>query len=374
MRAMTKRDRTQTHPLRPLGLMILAVTAVVVAVWLMLPARDTRRDQLASVERWTYQLQGFAREIIKARRSDADMLVIDYAIDAGEGMRPLTRAEVDALKRKPDGGRRLVIAYFSIGEAEEYRPYWQDSWRDSPPDWIIAESCRWPKNHLVRFWDRGWSDIVFGGPSSYLAAIQAAGFDGVYLDRVDVYADISDRFPQARGNMIGFVEALAAVARGRDPGFLVIVQNAEELLEDAHYRAVIDAVAKEDLIHGVAETGKRNPADMISGSVELLDSLQDEGKPIFAVEYLTDREQLARTQAELARYGYVGVFPPRALDGSNPFNAGDAKPGDSAPTSESEPEPGTPEYAEAKCDGVWKRAQSEPAATPAAPEPSAAMQ
>ncbi len=335
--------------------MVVAVTAAIVMLWLVMPSEPTRSEALAQVSRWTYQLQDFASTMQRVARSDSDMLVIDYAIDDGDGLKPLKRETVEALKRKPDGSRRLVIAYFSVGEAEEYRPYWRVDWNSSPPDWIIAENCRWPKNHLVKFWDKGWRDIIFAGETAYLKAIQDAGFDGVYLDRVDVYADIADRFPEARQRMISFVKDLAAIARARDPDFLVVVQNAEELLDDASYRHVISAVAKEDLLHGVNETGKRNPPAMIEGSTRLLDQLRDDGKPVFAVEYLTNAEAIAHASSELSELDYIGVFPPRALDGSDPvkakINSSEAAASDQPVT----PETGTPEYASARCDGVWKR-------------------
>ena len=50
--------------------------------------------------------------------------------------------------------------------------------------------------------------------------------------------------------MIAFVQALAARARALKPGFLIVPQNAEELLTDQAYRAVIDGLGKEDLLFG----------------------------------------------------------------------------------------------------------------------------
>lgn len=354
---MIPSDRNKPHPFRPLGLLILSVTAAAVALWLVRLPGDSRRARLALVEHWTYQLQDFAAAMGRVTRSDSDMLVIDYAVDSGDGLKPLTRAKVDKLKRKPDGGRRLVIAYFSIGEAEEYRPYWHAAWRDAPPDWIVAENCRWPKNYLVKFWDSGWRDIVFEGAHSYLEAIQDAGFDGVYLDRVDVYADIADRFPKSRQRMISFVKDLASSARARDPGFLVIVQNAEELLDDATYRAAIDGVAKEDLLYGVTDTGKRNPKSMVTETTRLLDTLKEDGKPVFAVEYLTSADAIAQAKSELEDLDYVGVFPSRALDGSDPAKVHASSSAAAEREEAEEPDTGTPEYAAANCDGVWKRAQ-----------------
>ena len=39
---------------------------------------------------------------------------------------PWQRPELDAIRRGQPG--RKVIAYVSIGEAEDYRPYWRKEW------------------------------------------------------------------------------------------------------------------------------------------------------------------------------------------------------------------------------------------------------
>lgn len=314
---------------------------------------------LTSVEKWTYQLQGLGTALDELARSDSDMLVIDYARNTDDGMQPLTREQVARLQRKPGGGRRLVIAYFSVGEAEEYRPYWQKAWREQPPEWIIAENCRWPRNHLVEFWNEGWRKIVFEAPQSYLARIQDAGFDGVYLDRVDVYADIEDRFPEARARMIAFVADLAATARSRQPNFLIIAQNAEELLEHPDYVKTIDAVAKEDLLFGLSGTSKRNDDATIAESKRLLDLSKQQGRPVFAVEYLDRKSAIESATAELRKFGYTPVFPTRALDGADPVRepvANSRAPAPVAPPiGNAAEEYGTPEYAERYCQGVWRK-------------------
>lgn len=312
---------------------------------------EPRPDSLlAGVTSWHYQLQSLDLDRLGA--STADLLVIDFSQSSGAGrpMRPLDASEVKRLKRKPDGGRRIVLAYLSIGEAEEYRYYWQPAWKAAPPDWIIAENCRWPRNHLVRFWDDAWKDIMIRGDGSYLARIEAAGFDGVYLDRIDVYADIEDRFPDARRHMIAFVEELDREARRRRPGFLIVAQNAEDLLDSASYRAALDGLAKEDLLFGLGGTGKRNSESDISWSRARIDEMKKSGKAVFAVEYLTDAESIAAARKELAAFGYLPTFPPRALDGSDPLAP--------RPDGDFAREYGTPEFTAVHCNGVWKKEQS----------------
>lgn len=115
--------------------------------------------------------------------SRCDLLLIDPTYNGS----PLTANEVNALKRKPQGGQRLVFAYLSIGEAENYRSYWQPSWTAQPPDWLVAQNPDWDGNFKVRYWQTDWQNILFGSPSSQLDRILAAGFNGAMLDVVDAY-------------------------------------------------------------------------------------------------------------------------------------------------------------------------------------------
>jgi len=100
---------------------------------------------------------------------------------------PFTAAEVAQLRNKSNGGKRLVICYMSIGEAEDYRYYWQDNWTSSKPEWMAAENPDWPGNYKVKYWDPQWQGILYKDQDSYLGKITAAGFDGVYLDIIDAF-------------------------------------------------------------------------------------------------------------------------------------------------------------------------------------------
>ena len=226
------------------------------------PPRD-RQQRLRAVSSWTYQLQRLDGDPLPAAATD--LLVIDYAHDGSEP-RELWPIEVAARARKSDGRRRPVLAYLSVGEAEDYRFYWDAAWDLRLPGWMLPATCRWPGNHAVHFWRREWKDLIYAGRFSYLRRIQDGGFDGVYLDRIDAYADVEAVNPRARNEMIALVRDLAATARRRDPRFIVVAQNAEELLEDRSYRAAIDAVAKEDLFLASAATASAIAADIASST------------------------------------------------------------------------------------------------------------
>ncbi|UII24756.1 endo alpha-1,4 polygalactosaminidase [Fulvivirga maritima] len=95
--------------------------------------------------------------------------------------------EIQQLKQKQNGGERLVICYMSIGEAEDYRYYWQPEWTVGSPDWIENENPDWEGNYKVKYWQPEWQAVIYGNDDSYLKKILDAGFDGVYLDIIDAF-------------------------------------------------------------------------------------------------------------------------------------------------------------------------------------------
>jgi cysteinyl-tRNA synthetase len=146
----------------------------------------------SQVREFAYQLQPAKsqnRQAFLSALADSqfDLVVMDYSFDGGQSGE-FTAPEITRLKSKLGG---KVIAYLSIGEAEDYRWYWQETWdadREGRPDagapgWLDAENPSWPGNYKVRYWKPEWQAIIF----AYLDKILAQGFDGIYLDLVDAY-------------------------------------------------------------------------------------------------------------------------------------------------------------------------------------------
>lgn len=122
------------------------------------------------------------------RQSGYDLLILDLFY----GDRALTAHEVRTLQQKPQGGRRLVYAYMSVGEAENYRSYWRPEWDRKKPSWLAERNEAWGSFH-VKYWRREWKNILYGTPDAYLDTILAAGFDGAFLDVVDGYQYFQQR-------------------------------------------------------------------------------------------------------------------------------------------------------------------------------------
>ncbi len=115
--------------------------------------------------------------------TDYDVIIMDLFFASTA----LTSNQVSGLKTKASGGKRLLIAYMSIGEAEDYRYYWKVEWAVNPPKWLKEENPDWPGNYKVEYWDKDWQDIIYGNKDSYIEKILAAGFDGAYLDIIDAF-------------------------------------------------------------------------------------------------------------------------------------------------------------------------------------------
>jgi len=98
-----------------------------------------------------------------------------------------TAEDLKILKKKKNGGNRLVISYMSIGEAEDYRFYWEEKWNSNHPDWLVEENPDWEGNFKVAYWNQDWKELIYKNEKAYLGKIINAGFDGVYLDIIDAY-------------------------------------------------------------------------------------------------------------------------------------------------------------------------------------------
>ncbi len=275
---------------------------------------EARQQALAGVTSWAIQLRYIDRD--RLAHAPVDLIVIDHARHPEDNVEhPFTSAEIEPLKMQPNGSRRLVLAYLSIGEAERYRAYWQPQW-DNPatkPRWLGAENPRWPGDYQVKFADPDWQAVIFGKSSSYLERIMAGGFDGIYLDRVDAFQDVETTMPGAEDAMVGFVSRLADQARRIDPKFLIVMQNAEELTRHRSILARIDAVAKEDLVFGTGNSEELNPTTMVDDSVQNLRRAKRAGLKVFALEYVSEAGKVAKARELAQREGFLIHFTERLL-------------------------------------------------------------
>ena len=231
-------------------------------------------------------------------------IVIDESFDGSPDER-WSRAELRAFKSKG----AAVLCYFSIGEAETYRAYWQRTWKKNPPAFLLSENPEWKGNFRVRYWDPAWQKIMLGE----LDRIVEAGFDGVFLDIVDGFEYFEEQAGREstvnpaigntyRADMVKWILRLAKRAREKKPDFRLFIQNGEALLADRALLDAIDGLTVEDLF---SNGKKMQSSGEIRGRIRYIRLAQQAGKTCFAVEYLPAggkkavRDLAARFQLDL---------------------------------------------------------------------------
>jgi len=238
------------------------------------------RADLSWVQSWAIQLQG--ADIDELVDCSYDVVVIDYSRD-GSADGEYTHAEIERVR----GSGKTVLAYLSVGEAEDYRFYWKSKWDQRPPGWLGPENPDWPGNYKVKYWQSGWWN---NGLQPYLDRILDAGFDGVFLDTVDSYwfwYEQGESVTTSANRMARLVERIGAYARDRaGPQFILCTNNGVGLLDDAssswksRYLAALDAVNAESLLYNIWSEEDR------AYRLAKLAEFAAAGKRVFNVEYI----------------------------------------------------------------------------------------
>ncbi|HEV2691617.1 MAG TPA: endo alpha-1,4 polygalactosaminidase [Verrucomicrobiae bacterium] len=277
---------------------------------------------------FTYVLQADALEkskteaISKLAACGRDWIILDAQYGNNE---PWTSADLTAIKAGRAG--RKLIAYISIGEAEDYRAYWNPKWdpdHDGKPDacapaFLLTQNPEWKGNYRVKYWQADWQQIML----VQVDKIMAAGFDGVYLDIVDGFetfeqdgkSSLDDRVnPETkqsyRRDMVDWVKAVAARARKANPAALVIPQNGTQLLVHPDFLSTVDAVGIEDLFSNGEKSQKPSDTKYVLECVAPLIAIH---KPALDIEYPSSHERRAKVQELAAQHGLTWIVTDRQL-------------------------------------------------------------
>ena len=258
--------------------------------------------------------------VAQLKESGRDWIVLD-ATFAGDA--PWEQTDLDTI-RSGKAGRKMV-AYLSIGEAEDYRSYWQSDWvrhgkrTAAAPVWLGVENPEWKGNYQVKYWDADWQKLMLPAIDDAMAR----GFDGVYLDIVDgfeTYEQGADGYLDNRINpetkqtyrrdMVDWVKAIAARARAKDPAALVIPQNGSQLVAHKDFVKVISAQGIEDLFTNGKKLQPASHTDEILGHLKTLALAK---KPVLLIEYPKTHQGQALSKKLAKENGLVWLVTDRPL-------------------------------------------------------------
>jgi cysteinyl-tRNA synthetase len=303
--------------------------------------RGARFSKLKSATTWAYQIQALERAGRRQALEDCDYdLFVLEPTRTVKGSQGFNAAGMVSRLKWKDGRRRLVLAYVDIGEAERYRIYWKSWWQrptqscPGRPNFMLApDPDGWAGCYPVAYWDARWQRIIATGADSILAMLLDDGFDGIYMDWVEGYDDdrVIERARRDGVNpareMIRFIRRIRRRAQERDPDFLVIAQNAPDLIVGhPTYPNVIDAIAQEDVhFSGEADVPWGDPR---AGDIrtprggeggrqwikQRLDMYAAAGLPVFTVDYCLKQANRLESYRLSRRHGYVPFVSQTPLD------------------------------------------------------------
>ena len=233
-----------------------------------------RRRALHDVRRWA---PVFGVDVLEDP-SGYDLIAIDGLPDAG--------GDDDAARARLATARAtgaLVVSYLSVGTVEGWRTYAPEV-RSS---WTHGRVSGWPKERYVDARERGWQEIM----AREAAGLASAGFDGLYLDNLDV----GEECPETQPGLVQLVAGLRAIA----PDLLLVAQNGLSVVD----RLDVDAIAHEDTWwrwdDGYRSSPEGETAEILAG----LRRQRERGLPVLTLDY-TDpgspaaAETVARSRSE----------------------------------------------------------------------------
>jgi cysteinyl-tRNA synthetase len=304
----------------------------------------------APATNWGYQLQGRNGNPLDPDTlalAPHDMLVIEPS-GFGDNASRFTPEEVEAIK----ADRSVLAAYVSIGEASDFRDYWDKDWTtngkangkltDEAPDWLGPVNPDWPEGRKVRYWDEDWQNIIFNDDKTGdLDSIVSQGFDAAYLDIVDAYyfwgAEVRDgqrekgdpkNESQAAVRMADFIAGMVEHARETNEEFFLIPQNGAWIVDalrdakrdqttriEAYYDA-IGGIGIEDLYFRGGNKDENNKFKPDRDTIEILKrDFVDQGIPVYVVDYITGDKRIAKFEARAIADGFIPyAAPDRDLD------------------------------------------------------------
>ncbi|MCX7016112.1 MAG: endo alpha-1,4 polygalactosaminidase [Candidatus Sumerlaeota bacterium] len=296
------------------------------------PAAGSRFERLKNAKTWMYLIDDVSRKgaIEELANTGYDLIVLEPTNTLKGDEDWDSKGAVQSLRAARPG--RIVLAYVSVAEAESYRTYWQADWKTPTKDGpgvpaflLMADPDGWSEDYPAAYWDPQWRDIAISGKDSLLRKALADGYDGIYMDWVGAYEEPKVKAAAKKAGidnpaqaMVDFILELRETARKEDPEFLVVAQNAPDLLdEDPRYAKAIDGVGAEDICF----RGKANAKWDSPKGGDIANRYKDEsstarwteqyqkylkaGLPVFTVDYCVNEDNARMAYEVEAKAGFV---------------------------------------------------------------------
>lgn len=242
------------------------------------PIRLTRS---LDVKSWAYYIKD--PQLASVRKAATDLVVIDTGSDT---IPRFSRQQIEEAK----GTGKKIIAYLSLGAAENYRDYWKPEWTAINPSWMAEQNILWKGNFRVEnLLNEEWMKIS----KSLIDAAMNSGFDGVMINGIDA--------PDA----IGFLREIHRYIKARDSRFIILVQD---YLDPAAID-YLDGIVYQNIMYNYGLEAKSNH----KSTIEKLRDFINRDRIVLAVSYTTG-SRWEKVKNELKTNGIIPYSAPVRLD------------------------------------------------------------
>ncbi len=179
------------------------------------------------------------------------------------------------------------IAYVSLGEAEDYRFYWN---KIKDQAWVLEENPDWQGNYYVDVRALDWHSLII---RELIPKIIAQGFDGIMLDTIDMAQMLEEKDPQKFTGASSAMVQLIKKIHQQYPHLLLISNNGFGLLKQI--APFLNGVLVEDItmtIDFVHNDYVEVPQQDREYKIKILrEIMHDFHLPVFSIDYVASQNQ-----------------------------------------------------------------------------------
>ena len=124
---------------------------------------------------------------------------------------------------------KTVLAYLSLGEVEQYRPWFASVKAEGL---LLSENKSWPGSFLTDLRDVRWTSRVI---EDLIPTILRRGFHGVFLDTLDNAAALERQNPEKYKGMTDAAVQLVLTIRRHYPEIKIMMNRGYEILPHVGY-------------------------------------------------------------------------------------------------------------------------------------------
>ena len=159
-----------------------------------------------------------------------------WGVDYGPAPDPAIAADLDLLVLEPDHGYplgplsgpgRSLLAYLSLGEVADQRPYAATL---RAQGLLGVRNAHWPDATYIDLRDPRWTALVV---DRLIPPLLARGYDGLFFDTLDNAEAMETADPVGAAGMVAAAVRLVRAIRARYPGILLMMNRGYALLPAA---------------------------------------------------------------------------------------------------------------------------------------------